>query len=180
MLRRFGLDYDSLAEVKPNLIMVSMSAAGQNGPYRDLMGYGPSINAISGADSLVGYPGDPDRMVNVWDADPTTATTAAFALLAALHHREETGEGQHVDLSFYEALASLAGEGIMDYTMNGRVAEPQGNRHLTMAPHGIYPSAGHDAWVSIAVPDADWAAFCRAIGDPPCAARSASPTSMGA
>ena len=167
VLRRFGLDYDSLVKVKPDLIMLSMSAAGQYGPYRDLIGYGPSINAISGADGLVGYPGEAARMVNVWDADPTAAVTASFAVLAALHHREETGEGQHIDLSFYEALAALTGEALMDYSMNGRVAEPHGNQHPTMAPHGIYPSKGNDAWVSIAVQsEAEWEAFRQAIGDP--------------
>jgi benzylsuccinate CoA-transferase BbsF subunit len=148
--------------------MVSMSAAGQDGPYRDLMGYGPSINSISGVDSLVGYAGDDRLMVNFWDADPTTAVTAAFAVLSALHYRERTGKGQHIDLAFYEALASLVGEGIMDYSMNKRVAQPQGNRHPAMSPHGIYPCAGKDRWLSIAVKtQEDWQGLCRAMGDPP-------------
>ncbi|MEE9285730.1 MAG: CoA transferase [Dehalococcoidia bacterium] len=168
VLQKFGLQYEALREVKPDLIMVSMSAAGQYGPYRDLLGYGPSINSISGVDSMVGYFGDDRLMVNVWDADPTTAVTAAFAVLTALHYRERTGQGQYIDLSFYEALTSLVGEGIMDYSMNGRVAQPQGNRHLSMAPHGIYPCAGRDKWVSIAVKTPEeWQGFVRALGDPP-------------
>ena len=168
VLKKFGLEYSSLRKVKPDIIMVSMSAAGHSGPYQDMLGYGPSINAISGVDSLVGYHGDANRMVNVWDADPTTAVTASFAVLTALHYRERTGKGQHIDLAFYEALATLSGEGIMDYTMNGRVPEPQGNRHPTMVPHGIYPCRGTDRWVSIAVKGQDeWERFCQAIGAPP-------------
>lgn len=165
VLRKFGLDYEALSAVRPDLIMLSMSAAGQDGPYRELLGYGPSINSVSGVDSLVGYHGDGRLMVNVWDADPTTAVTAAFAVLTALHSRERTGKGQYIDLAFYEALACLVGEGIMDYTMNRRVAQPQGNRHPTMAPHGIYPCAGHDKWAAIAVKtDEEWRGFCKAIG----------------
>ncbi|MBI3743607.1 MAG: CoA transferase [Chloroflexi bacterium] len=167
VLAKFGLDYASLRKAKPNIIMCSMSAAGQNGPYRDLLGYGPSINSISGVDSLVGYPGDDKLMVNVWDADPTTATAAAFAILTALHHREATGEGQYIDLSFYENLVSLIGEGIMDFTMNGRIAEPQGNRHLAMGPHGIYPCKGNDKWIAIAVKtQPEWEALANLMGNP--------------
>ena len=165
VLQKFGLQYEALREVKPDLIMVSMSAAGQYGPYRDLLGYGPSINSVSGVDSMVGYFGGDRLMVNVWDADPTTAVTAAFAVLAALHYKERTGQGQYIDLSFYEALTSLVGEGHMDYSMNGRIAQPQGNRHPSMAPHGIYPCAGHDKWVSIAVKtQEEWLAFVQAVG----------------
>jgi benzylsuccinate CoA-transferase BbsF subunit len=167
VLRKFGLGYEAFKAVKPDIIMVSMSAAGQDGPYRDLMGYGPSINSLSGVDSLVGYPGEQQLMVNVWDADPTTAVTAAFAVQSALHYRERTGKGQYIDLSFYEGLASLVGEGIMDCSMNKRVALPRGNQHPMMAPHGIYPCAGKDKWVSIAVKtQAEWQAFCTAIGSP--------------
>ena len=166
VLKKFGLDYQALRKARPDIIMLSMSAAGQSGPFRDLMGYGPSINSVSGFDSHVGYFGDSRLMVNVWDADPTMATMGAFALLSALHYRERTGAGQHIDLSFYEGLTSLLGESVMDFSMNRRVAVPQGNRHPTMVPHGIYPCKGRDMWLSIAVSSQEeWRAFCRAAGE---------------
>ena len=167
VLKKFGLSYEELVKVKPDLIMCSMSAAGQYGPYEDLVGYGPGINSVSGVDSLVGYKDDENLVVNFWDADPTAAVTAAFAILAALHYKEYTGKGQYIDLSFYEALTSLVGEGIMDYTMNKRVAVPEGNRHPMMSPHGIYPCAGDDRWISIAVKSQhEWSALCQAVGNP--------------
>ncbi len=167
VLKGFGLGYDELVKVKPDIIMCSMSAGGQFGPFENLLGYGPSINSISGVDSLVGYRNDENLMVNLWDADPTAATTSAYAVLAALHYKERTGKGQYIDLSFYEALASLVGEGIMDYTMNQRVAEPEGNRHPMMSPHGVYPCAGNDRWITIAVRTQDeWRALCDVMGEP--------------
>jgi benzylsuccinate CoA-transferase BbsF subunit len=166
VLKKFGLDYAALRRARPDIIMLSMSAAGQSGPFRDLMGYGPSINSVSGYDSHVGYAGDGRLMVNAWDADPTMATMGAFAVLSALHYRERTGEGQYIDLSFFEGLTSLLGESIMDFSMNGRVAAPRGNRHPTMAPHGIYPCKGRDAWISIAVSgQEEWRALCAAAGE---------------
>ncbi|MBM4405150.1 MAG: CoA transferase [Chloroflexi bacterium] len=166
VLAKFGLDYPALRKARPDIVMLSMSAAGQSGPFRDLMGYGPSINSVSGYDSHVGYFGDNRLMVNAWDADPTMATMGAFAVLSALHHRESTGAGQYIDLSFFEGLTSLLGESVMDYSMNRRVAVPLGNRHPMMVPHGVYPCKGKDKWLAIAVSGQnEWRAFCKAVGE---------------
>jgi benzylsuccinate CoA-transferase BbsF subunit len=87
--------------------------------------------------------------------------------LAALRHRQATGEGQAIEISQWEASVSMLGEGILDYVMNGRVLSPVGNTHPTMAPHNNYRCAGDDAWVAIAVRSEDeWRAFCQATGHP--------------
>lgn len=166
VMKGFGLDYASVSAGRPGLIYMSMSAGGQYGPLQDLLGYGPSINSVAGIDGLIGYE-DGQLMVNIWDADPTTAVIASFALLAAVHHREKTGQGQFVDVSFFEALGSLLGEAFMDYSMNRRVAGPTGNYHPSMAPHGAYPCREEDTWVTIAVQtEEEWRSFCATVGDP--------------
>jgi crotonobetainyl-CoA:carnitine CoA-transferase CaiB-like acyl-CoA transferase len=92
---------------------------------------------------------------------------AAFALMSALHHRAKTGEGQRIDVSQYEAVVGLLPQGVMEYSLNQRVRERQGNRDDIMAPHGVYRCRGKDQWVSIAVAtDAEWDAMTEATGHP--------------
>jgi crotonobetainyl-CoA:carnitine CoA-transferase CaiB-like acyl-CoA transferase len=99
--------------------------------------------------------------------DPTAGLHAAFAVIAALFHRERTGEGQYIDMSQWESSLSVVAEGLMDQALNGTQPPRMGNRIQYMAPHGIYRCAGEDRWVSIAVlTDDEWHAFCRVIGQP--------------
>ena len=167
VFRRFGMDYESLTKINPGLVMISMTASGQSGPLSGIIAYGPSINAVAGTDSMVGYQEDGSLAVNTWDADYVMGVTGAMAVITALHHKANTGEGQYIDMAYFEALAALLGEAVMDYSMNGRVARPQGNRHPTMAPHGIYPCAGEDRWISIAVQtEEEWKALRKVMGSP--------------
>jgi benzylsuccinate CoA-transferase BbsF subunit len=167
MLAKRGMDYPSLRKVKPELIMVSVSALGRTGPWRDWIGYGRNLHALSGLSALIGYPGGPPRGLTVQWTDTATGLTAAFAVLAALHHRFETGVGQYIDLSMTEATAAQLIEPIMDYEMNGRVWECVGNRSDLMAPHNCYRCSGDDKWVAISVStDEEWQALCSAMGTP--------------
>lgn len=168
VLRSVGLDYQSLRRVRPDIVMVSLYAAGATGPLRDISTYAPSIGALSSLDSMVGYQGEPLLgTLSLNFADSTGGLYGAIAILAALRHRAHTGQGQYVDISQWESVITLLGEPIMDYVMNGRVAGPCGFSHPTMAPHGNYPCKEADTWVSIAVGSEDeWRAFCRAIGKP--------------
>ncbi|MBM3131773.1 MAG: CoA transferase, partial [Chloroflexi bacterium] len=101
------------------------------------------------------------------EIDLLSATSSAFAILAALIHRQRTGEGQFIDLSSTEATSVFMGEILTDYCMNGRVQTRHGNRHPFMAPHNCYRCKGEDKWVSIAVAtDEEWRAFCRIAGHP--------------
>jgi crotonobetainyl-CoA:carnitine CoA-transferase CaiB-like acyl-CoA transferase len=168
VMPNFGLGYPVLSEVNPRIIMVSISAYGGAGPYRDCVSYGEGIEAMAGFCKLTSYPDGPPLKPGVAYADAVSGLHAAFAILAALRHRRRTGKGQHIDLAMREAVTPLLGEAIMDYTMNRRAAEPMGNRHPGMAPHGCYRTKGEDRWIAIAVSsDDEWSALCRVMGDPP-------------
>ena len=104
--------------------------------------------------------------VSPW-TDATQAMHGAFAILAALHHRWKTGEGQYIDAAMIEGSANFLAELVMGYTMNGSLGERRGNRDSIMAPHGCYHCKGEDEWVAIAVSSEDeWKAYCHVIGNP--------------
>lgn len=166
---KLGIGYEALREANPAIIAVSMSAAGRSGPWSDVLTYGPSLTALYGIKSLLGYPGEQAIMEDVADLDPTAATYAMIAIAAALRYRERTGRGQFVDMAQGEAgVASLA-EAVIEYGLNRRVLGPTGNRHRMIAPHGIYPcrtaaEATHEGWIAIAVEhDGEWQALCRVL-----------------
>jgi len=169
VMNRLGLGYEQLRAVRPDVILASMPAAGLTGPMRGIRTYGMSLSSITGLDSLTGYRGGPPVPVENAFADPLGGIIGAFAVLLALAHRARTGEGQHVDFSQQEGVAQLVGPAFMDYVMNGRVAGPIGNRHplAAGAPHGVFPCAGDDRWISIAVvEDDEWRGLVRAMGGP--------------
>jgi crotonobetainyl-CoA:carnitine CoA-transferase CaiB-like acyl-CoA transferase len=167
VLARLGLGYEALKTIKSGIIMISMSGYGQTGPEAGYVSYGPAQVPLSGLSSLTSYEGWPPMHVGMSYGDPTAGLHAAFAVLAALFHREKSGEGQYIDMSQWESSLSVVAEGIMDQTLNGTQPPRMGNRIQYMAPHGIYRCAGEDRWVSIAVlTDDEWHAFCRAIGQP--------------
>lgn len=167
-LRNLGLEYASLREVNPKLVMVSLPAAGQYGPLSDIVTYAPSLGALCGYSSLIGYPGERVLGEQTPYLDVNSAIHGAFAVLAALYYRERTGKGQYIDMAQIEVGASTIGEAFMEYFMNGRVMGTMGNRNPAMAPHNNYPCKGDDKWISIAVEtDEEWRSFCDAIGSPP-------------
>lgn len=165
-MARLGLSYEALVQIKPDIIMLSSSAFGATGPYREYTGYAPHFSAFSGLAYATGYPdGEPNILTGATDI--RSATTSAFAILAALNFRQRTGQGQYIDLSSSETLSVLIGDTIMDYTMNHREPVRRGNRDAIMAPHNCYRCKGDDKWVSIAVAtDQEWEALCQAMGNP--------------
>ncbi|MFH1486591.1 MAG: CoA transferase, partial [Chloroflexota bacterium] len=168
VLDKAGLSYEELKEVKPDIIVIALSAAGQYGPLRDVRTYAPSITSLAGMDSLIGYEGEgPVGTVGISYADPNASVCGMVAVMAALYHRRRTGEGQYIDLPQMEAATALLGEAILDYTMNGRVASTIGNYHPVMVPHNNYPCKGDDQWVSIAVKtEEEWQGLVKAMGSP--------------
>jgi benzylsuccinate CoA-transferase BbsF subunit len=169
VMNELGLGYAELCKVKPDIVMFSMPAAGLDGPLRDVRTYGLSLTSTTGLDSLTGYDeGPPIPMENAF-SDPFNGILGAFAILVALNHRNRTGKGQHVDYSQQEAVMQMVGPAFMDYAINGRVAGPMGNRHplAAAAPHGVFPCAGEDRWISIAVADEpEWRGLVSAMDDP--------------
>jgi benzylsuccinate CoA-transferase BbsF subunit len=159
-----------------------MPAAGLTGPLKDIRTYGLSLTSTTGLDSLTGYRGGPPIPVENAFSDPYNGIMGAFAILCALHHRDRTGQGQHIDYSQQEAVMQMVGPAFMDYAMNGRVAAPMGNRHplLPAVPHGVFPCAGEDRWISIAVlSDAEWRGLVAAMDAPEWAAAPALATAAG-
>ncbi len=168
VMANWGLDYDSLKKVKPDLIMLSMSTMGGSGPWRHYAGFGPTVQAFSGITYLTSYPSKPPLGLGSSYADHIAGLLACLALLGALEYRQRTGEGQYIDVSQVEAMSSLLGDAILDYTVNGKEAEPVGNSSAEAAPHGVYRCRGDDRWCAIAVfTDGEWQGFKLALGNPP-------------
>ena len=168
VMGRYGLDYASLRRLRPDVVMISLSAAGQSGPQANIATYGSIIASLAGLHALQGYAGaeKPSRYGTSM-TDPVVGMMGAFAVLAALRHRNRTGKGQYIDLSQWEGSATLLGGPMMDFLFNGRTQAPRGNRDEAMAPHGCYPSKGDDRWVTIAVEsEAQWQALCQEMGQP--------------
>jgi benzylsuccinate CoA-transferase BbsF subunit len=170
-MAKYGLGYEDLKKVKPDLIMLSGTPLGQDGPFARTVGWGPTTQAFAGLCHLTGYPdGFPCGIGGTWP-DFAVGVAMAFFLLAALHHRDRTGEGQYLDLAMAEMVTTMIPEAMMEFFMNGRDGGPIGNRDESMAPHGVYPVAGDDQWVAIAIAsDAEFAALAEVLGVPSLAA----------
>ncbi|PZC46679.1 MAG: benzylsuccinate CoA-transferase BbsF subunit [Chloroflexi bacterium] len=165
--RNLGLTYERLAALREDIIVVSLTAAGQYGPLSDISGYAPSVSSLAGLEGLVGYDGeDPIGMLGLNFSDPNAGMLGYLAAVAALWHRKRTGQGQHVDLSQMEGVAQYLGEPFMEYSMNGSVPSPKGPYHPRMSPYGNFPTSEPDRWVAIAIDDdLDWQAFGKVIGE---------------
>jgi benzylsuccinate CoA-transferase BbsF subunit len=169
VMKNWGLDYHQLEKINPNLIMVSLSAMGQTGPYQNYVGFGATVQAFGGLTHLTTFPGKPPMGLGYAYADHIAGLMAALAVLGALEYRREAGRGQYIDLAEFEATASLLGPAILDYIVNHQVAIPAGNQpaYATMAPYGIYPCSGEDRWCAISISsDEQWQAFSQVIGNP--------------
>ncbi|MGH7249058.1 MAG: CaiB/BaiF CoA transferase family protein, partial [Pseudomonadota bacterium] len=164
-MRKFNLDYENLRRVKPDLIMLSGTSLGQTGPLANTVGWGPTNQAFAGTSHLTGHPdGTPSAGGGTWP-DFAVGVAMLFAIVAALHHRGRTGEGQYIDVSMCEVVTSMLPEAMLEYFMNGRELGPIGNRDPGMAPHGVFPVKGEDRWIAIAVAsDAEFGVLCEVIG----------------
>jgi crotonobetainyl-CoA:carnitine CoA-transferase CaiB-like acyl-CoA transferase len=172
VMERMGFGYERLRQLRPDVVYVSNCGFGHTGPYAPFKTWGPIVQAVCGLTFSSGLPGEPPAGWGYSYMDHTGGYVMAIAILLALVHRERTGEGQWVDLACTEAGLALTGPALLDWTVNGRPlrrpGQPNGNRSEwpPMAPHGIYPAAGDDAWVALACRDeADWQAFCAVVGE---------------
>jgi benzylsuccinate CoA-transferase BbsF subunit len=169
-MERLGLGYEALREVNPSIIVLSSTGRGSEGPERHYAGYAMIHCAIGGSAQITGYPDEPPS-VTTGDVDLMNATAAAYAIVAALYHRAQTGEGQFIDYSQCEGVTSLIGEVVLEYQMSGRSPGRKGNGDEFMAPHNVYPCWGVDRWVALAVEtDEEFAALSRVLGRPELAA----------
>src|SRR2546422_1052232 len=166
VMERMGLGYEEVRRLKADIIMVSISGYGRSGPERDFVSYGPATVPLAGFSSVTGYKGSSPMHIGVSYGDPTAGLHGALAVMAALCHRRRTGEGQFIDVSLWEAAASLLPDALLEYQMNGAEPPRDGNRDPHMAPHGVFRCAGSDRWLSLAVGnDEEWRSLCAVIGD---------------
>jgi crotonobetainyl-CoA:carnitine CoA-transferase CaiB-like acyl-CoA transferase len=162
-MRAWGMDYESLQKIKPDLIMLSTCLNGQTGPGAMLAGYGTMGACMAGFGELTGWPDCAPAAPFGAYTDVTSPKFIAAALLAAVDHKRRTGQGQYIDLSQVEAPIQLLARAVLDYTVNGRVQTRMGNALREYAPTGVYPCAGTDRWVALAAPtDEVWRALCKA------------------
>lgn len=166
VMQRWGLSYQDIIKFKPDIIMLSANMQGQTGPHRMLSGYGAQLASLSGITALIGWP---DRTPAVPYGAYTDFIAPKFnvlSIIAALIHRQRTGEGQYLDLSQYEAGIQFLAPAILDYQANGRDIIRKGNRDSFAVPHGVFPTKDPDRWIAIAVANNDeWQRLCQLIGD---------------
>ncbi len=163
-MRAWGLGYDDLRKVKPDLIMASSCLFGQTGPLSSLAGYGTMGASLSGFYDMTGWPDrEPAGCFGAY-TDYISPRFLASAILAAIDHRERTGEGQYIDVAQAEASIAFLAPAVLDYEVNGRLAPRPGNRHPVMVPHGVFPTVG-GGWIAIAVESEEaWRALAAAAG----------------
>jgi crotonobetainyl-CoA:carnitine CoA-transferase CaiB-like acyl-CoA transferase len=167
VLTNLGIDYGALKKLRPDIILCSISAFGHDGPRANFPGIGGTVEATSGMSSLFGYPDGPPLNSGADFPDSISAYYAYASVVTALFHRERTGEGQYIDLSMQDATLTTLGDAMLEYLATGRVRPRLGNRSLSVAPHGIYPTAGDDRWLALAAQDGDrWRALCEVAGRP--------------
>ena len=164
VMRKFGLDHDSLASTKRDIITVTWSGYGDRGPYADYKANGATIEAMAGWDALFGYADSDPMGMGFYQMDAITGLKMAACTLLALVHRDLTGEGQEVVGSMIAAAVPDIGEEVLRASLTGSNRR-WGNRHPRMVPHGVYPAHGDDQWIALACRDGkDWRKLAMLLG----------------
>ncbi len=170
-MKAWGLDYESLRKVKPDLIMLSSCLFGQDGPYALMAGYGTMGAAIGGMVQPTGWPDQPPAGPYGAYTDACSPRISTAVVLAAIEHRNRTGEGMYLDQSQIEASVHYLAPALVDHQLNGTSWDRLGNDDPELFPHAVYPAAGDNEWVAVAVRNLDdWRALATAIGRPDWAA----------
>ena len=168
-LKRYGLDYDSLKALNPKLIYCSITGFGQDGPYATRAGYDFLIQGMGGLMSLTGHaegePGAGPMKVGVALTDITTGLYATIAVLAALSHRDRTGEGQHLDMALFDVQMACLANQAMNYLTTGQSPRRFGNAHPNIVPYQDFPTADGDVILTVGNDD-QFARFCEVAGHP--------------
>ena len=165
VIKNFGLEYSDLRRIRPDIIMVSSTGYGFDGPWANFGATGPATEGASGLAYTTGYAGGPPVMAEIPYIDYTAGEHTVFAVMTALMHRLRTGQGQFIDVSQTQAAAATIPEALLDFAANGRGPTRIGNADPVMSPHGCYPCTGEDRWIVIGVAeDSEWQAMCRVMG----------------
>ena len=176
VLERWGLGYEEMKKLKPDIIYYAGSGYGRSGPHKERPAYAEIVDAFTGATFSNGFPGGEPNVIGVspW-TDGAQAIHGAVSILTALFHHMNTGEGQYIDAAMIEGHANFLGEMVMGFVLNGVTGERNGNRDAAMAPHGCFPCKGpadEESWIALAVASQEeWLSLCRLMDDPDWATR---------
>ena len=164
-----GINWETLQEINPRLIMLRMPAFGLDGPYSSYRAFGLHVEAMVGHTHLRAYPDrGPEGIGETLASDGLSGVQGALAVLMALRHRERTGEGQQIEMPLNESFIPTLGEFLFDRSMNQLNPPSQGNSHRHHAPYGVYPCKGDDQWIAIDVgSDAEFVGLCEALAAGP-------------
>lgn len=168
VIEKWGLGYEDLKKIRPDVIMLRQSGYGSSGPYSQLPAFGMVLVPIAGLPNFIGWPGKEPLPVGVSAyTDCISPRFATAALIAALDYRKRTGKGQLLDFSQFETAIYFIMPGVLDYVANGREPERIGNASPDAAPHGVYPCRGDDRWCTIvAASGEEWQTLCGEMGRP--------------
>jgi benzylsuccinate CoA-transferase BbsF subunit len=165
-MTKWGLDYENLRKIRPDVVMVSSCLFGQTGPQRMYPGFGGQGSALCGFNHMTGWPDREAVGPHGTITDSLSPRYVALLITAALFHRRRTGEGQYIDVSQVETGVYSLSEMIVRCSATGEVLSRAGNRDETCVPHGVYPCAGDERWIAVAVSsDDEWTRLCSALGD---------------
>jgi crotonobetainyl-CoA:carnitine CoA-transferase CaiB-like acyl-CoA transferase len=165
VLEQFGLDYETLNSINPRIVMATITGYGYTGDFAAFQALGPNIHAFSGLSAATGYPGGPPEQLFGTYADVVGGQVAVLSILAALYRRERTGHGEYIDMAMSEAMITVAPEAILRAAVLGEQTPRRGNDEQGVAPHGCYPGAGRDRWISIATFDEQqWCGLIDVLG----------------
>jgi benzylsuccinate CoA-transferase BbsF subunit len=168
VMRRWGLAYEDIVKIKPDIIMFSTTNQGQTGPHATYHGYGVQLTALAGFTHLTGWTDREAAGISGAYTDLISPRLLVTALVAALDYKRRTGKGQYLDFSQFEGSLHFLTPVFLDYLVNNRVWNRKGNRHPYAVPHGVFRCKGEDKWCAIAVfTDGEWKALCKALGNPP-------------
>jgi formyl-CoA transferase len=168
-LKRYGLDYESLRKDNPGLIYCSVTGFGQDGPYAPRPGYDFIFQGMGGLMSITGerdgQPGAGPQKVGIAITDVLTGMYASVAILAAITHRERTGQGQYIDAALLDTIVAFNANQITSYFASGKIPQRFGNAHAQVVPYEVFPTA--DGHIILAVGnDSQFVSFCAAAGCP--------------
>ena len=166
VLPNWGISLEKLHQIKPGMIWASISGYGESGPYAVYPANGATTEPMAGLSSIHGYEGDEGGMnTGGLFPDPVCGYCLVATILAALQHRDRTGEPQRIDLSMMEAVTTTIGDAVLEFDATGKLPQPRGNRHPKHAPHNMYPCEDNQ-WIALAVEtDVAWQALTDHIAD---------------
>ena len=180
ILDRWGVDFPTIKDVRPDVVIMWQTGLGGNGPYYTYKSYGILVQHMSGVSLMSGDEGEPPVAINTSYSDYHTGIFQPVAVIGALLRRQRTGRGAIMESSIFRSGAVTAGPAILDYQTDGRLPTRRGNQDASAAPHGVYRCLGEDRYCAIAVfTDAEWDAFCDALGNPEWTQDTKFATAMG-